>query len=90
MSENIENIDEKTYPLNDDQKIKFAKVHRPERTKTIQTIDTTGSRRPSISAPKRQKLKVRDDKKNVDIVSILIGVYALFKRKKKKLKFHFL
>lgn len=56
----------------DETKIKFAKVYRPERTKTIQTIDTTGSRRPSISAPKRPEKKRKGDKKNVDIVSTFI------------------
>lgn len=55
--------------VEDSNKIKFAKVHRPERTKTIQTIDTTGSRRPSVSAPRRPK-KAKDTK-NIDIVSYL-------------------
>jgi sodium/potassium-transporting ATPase subunit alpha len=50
----------------EDTKITFAKVHRPERTKTIQTVDTS-SRRPSISAPKKPKKK--EEKKNIDIVS---------------------
>lgn len=66
-------IDEKSdLAALEDTKIKFAKVHRPERTKTIQTIDTTGSRRPSISAPKRPELKKKGEKKNVDIVSIFL------------------
>ncbi|CEI86145.1 Putative Podospora anserina S mat genomic DNA chromosome 5, supercontig 1 (Fragment) [Rhizopus microsporus] len=57
----------------DETKIKFAKVYRPERTKTIQTIDTTGSRRPSISAPKRPEKKRKGDKKNVDITEHLLS-----------------
>lgn len=64
-----DNIDEKTY-IQEDAKIKFAKVHRPERTKTIQTINSTTSRRPSISAPRRPEKKDKNEKKNVDIVSI--------------------
>lgn len=55
--------------VEDASKIKFAKVHRPERTKTIQTIDTVASRKPSVSAPKRPQKKSKADKKNVDIVS---------------------
>lgn len=54
----------------EDAKIKFAKVHRPERTRTIQTIETTGSRRPSVSAPKRRSRKDKAEKKNVDIVKL--------------------
>lgn len=65
-------IDEKPEVLAvEDAKIKFAKVHRPERTRTIQTIETTGSRRPSISAPKRPEKKNKNEKKNVDIVKYL-------------------
>lgn len=61
----------------EDAKIKFAKVYRPERTKTIQTIDTTASsKRPSISAPKRPGKK-KDTKKNVDIVSYPSLTYSL-------------
>ncbi|KAG1348857.1 hypothetical protein G6F62_003745 [Rhizopus arrhizus] len=57
----------------EDAKIKFAKVYRPERTKTIQTIDTTASsKRPSISAPKRPGKK-KDTKKNVDITEHLLS-----------------
>ncbi|KAI8977317.1 hypothetical protein BDF20DRAFT_836135 [Mycotypha africana] len=56
----------------EDNKIKFAatRIHRPERTRTMQTVDTTGSRRPSISAPhipKKTKAK-----KNVDITEHLL------------------
>ncbi|RCH98665.1 hypothetical protein CU098_007153 [Rhizopus stolonifer] len=57
--------------IEDETKIKFAQVYRPERSKTIQTIDTTGSRRPSISAPKRPK-KIKE-KKNVDITEHLLS-----------------
>jgi sodium/potassium-transporting ATPase subunit alpha len=61
----------------EDAKIKFAKVYRPERTKTIQTIDTTASsKRPSISAPKRPGKK-KDTKKNVDIVRYASLAYSL-------------
>ena len=66
-------MDEKTeervavITIEDSNKIKFAKVHRPERTKTIQTIDTNTSRRPSISAPSRPQKKT--EQKQVDIVS---------------------
>ncbi|KAI7896318.1 uncharacterized protein EV154DRAFT_493008 [Mucor mucedo] len=56
----------------EDAKIKFAKVHRPERTRTIQTMETTGSRRPSISAPKRPSRKDKPEKKNVDITEHLL------------------
>lgn len=70
-----DNIDEKAYTVQEDAKIKFAKVHRPERTKTIQTINSTASRRPSISAPRRPEKKDKGEKKNVDIVSIFIHFY---------------
>ncbi|KAI8052603.1 uncharacterized protein B0P05DRAFT_479916 [Gilbertella persicaria] len=58
--------------IEDANKIKFAQVHRPERTKTIQTIDTNTSRRPSISAPARPQKKSKTDKKNVDITEHLL------------------
>lgn len=71
-----ENIDEKTTVITvedhkmieENKNIKFAQVHRPERTKTI---DTIASRRPSISAPKKPEKKDKAEKKNVDIVSNL-------------------
>ncbi|CAO3655723.1 unnamed protein product [Mucor hiemalis] len=66
-----DNIDEKTY-IQEDAKIKFAKVHRPERTKTIQTINSTTSRRPSISAPRRPEKKDKNEKKNVDITEHML------------------
>lgn len=72
MNEKIENEDKvAVVTVEDANKIKFAKVHRPERTKTIQTIDTVASRRPSISAPKRPEKKSKAEKKNVDIVSCI-------------------
>lgn len=66
-----EKIEEKVtvITVEDPNKIKFAKVHKPERTKTIQTIETTASRRPSVSAPKRPK-KTKETK-NIDIVKFL-------------------
>lgn len=68
-------IDEKPEVIAvEDAKIKFAKVHRPERTRTIQTIETIGSRRPSISAPKRPVKKNKDEKKNVDIVKYITRI----------------
>lgn len=53
----------------EDTKIKFAGVHKPKRTRTMQTIDTNTSRRPSVSAPKRPEKKIKNEKKNIDIVS---------------------
>jgi sodium/potassium-transporting ATPase subunit alpha len=65
--------------VEDASKIKFARVHRPERTKTIQTIASAASRRPSVSAPKRPQLKAKTEKKNVDIVSIACASYPYFR-----------
>ncbi|KAG1083289.1 hypothetical protein G6F42_022267 [Rhizopus arrhizus] len=74
MNEKIENEDKvAVFTVEDANKIKFAKVHRPERTKTIQTIDTVASRRPSISAPKRPEKKSKAEKKNVDITEHLLS-----------------
>ncbi|KAF1801576.1 hypothetical protein V8B55DRAFT_1472060 [Mucor lusitanicus] len=74
MNEKIENEDKvAVVTVEDANKIKFARVHRPERTKTIQTIDTVASRRPSISAPKRPEKKSKGEKKNVDITEHLLS-----------------
>lgn len=68
----MDNSDEKPDIIAvEDARIKFAKVHRPERTRTIQTIETTGSRRPSLSTPKRPLRKDKAEKKNVDIVKYI-------------------
>lgn len=76
MNEKIESDDKiPVVTVEDASKIKFARIHRPERTKTIQTIETIASRRPSISAPKRPQKKAKADKKNVDIVSCAIWMY---------------
>lgn len=69
----------------EDAKIKFAGVHKPKRTRTIQTIDTNTSRRPSVSAPKRPEKKIKNEKKNIDIVSKICKAQI-----KKKLNFRFL
>ncbi|KAI9260257.1 hypothetical protein BY458DRAFT_459751 [Sporodiniella umbellata] len=68
---NPEDNEEKYVMSSEDTKIKFAHVQLPERSKTIQTIDTTGSRRPSISAPKKPK-KDKQKKKDVDITEHLM------------------
>ncbi|KAI9480653.1 MAG: hypothetical protein EXX96DRAFT_563651 [Benjaminiella poitrasii] len=57
----------------DTNKIKFARVNRPERTKTIQTIDTVASRKPSISAPKRPQKKASKEDKQIDITEHLLS-----------------
>ncbi|KAG2235146.1 hypothetical protein INT48_006527 [Thamnidium elegans] len=56
----------------EDTKIKFAGVHKPKRTRTIQTIDTNTSRRPSVSAPKRPGKKIKNEKKDIDITEHLL------------------
>jgi sodium/potassium-transporting ATPase subunit alpha len=61
-------INDEKVTVVEDAKITFAKVYKPERTRTIQTTD---SRRPSISAPKKPDKK--DTKKNVDIVRNLLS-----------------
>ncbi|KAI8980239.1 hypothetical protein BDB01DRAFT_907035 [Pilobolus umbonatus] len=55
----------------DDPKISFAPTRRPERTRTIQTIDTVTSRLPSIKAPKRPSKK-KVEKAHVDITEHLM------------------
>lgn len=77
MNEKTENQDKyAVVTVEDANKIKFAKVHRPERTKTIQTIDTVASRRPSINAPKRPEKKSKVVQNNVDIVSCIHAFIA--------------
>lgn len=58
--------------MSDIHKISFARVSKPERTKTIQTIDTTASQRPSVRAPKKPKKKKPVDK-HVDITEHLMS-----------------
>ncbi|KAL0079975.1 hypothetical protein F4703DRAFT_1871952 [Phycomyces blakesleeanus] len=57
------------YSTEDANKIQFAKIIKPERTKTIQTVDTY-QRRPSVSAPKRPAQKPQ---KNIDITEHLLS-----------------
>ncbi|KAI8643322.1 hypothetical protein BD408DRAFT_415049 [Parasitella parasitica] len=73
MDEKSQNEDKvAVVTVEDANKIKFARAHRPERTRTIQTIDTTASRRPSVTAPKRPQKKAKESKKNVDITEHLL------------------
>lgn len=50
----------------EETKIQFVQVIKPERTKTTHTVDT--QRRPSVSTSRRFEKK-KDTKKSVDIVS---------------------
>ncbi|KAI8378065.1 uncharacterized protein BYT42DRAFT_572603 [Radiomyces spectabilis] len=61
-------MDEKTQ---DRDKIQFAEVIKPERTKTVISTAGHSSRRPSVSAPRRFEKKKREEK-NVDITEHLL------------------
>ncbi|KAI7868896.1 hypothetical protein BDF14DRAFT_1789061 [Spinellus fusiger] len=58
--------------IEDSNKIQFARVMKPERTRTMQTTDTQ-QRRPSVSAPRRTE-KQTQQKENVDITEHLLSI----------------